>query len=265
MFVFLSKLLPTFIYPTGLVFLLLLAAILLRKRARLQLGLLLVAAVTLWLGGNRWVALGLTRALEQTYPPPIDIPAADAIVLLGGATSAPDYPRPMVDLNSAADRLFYAAQLYRDGKAPFILITGGQIDWYSPSASSPAEETAELLVFMGVPRSALVLEPASRNTYENALFSRPLLEERGVVHILLVTSASHMPRSVGLFAQQGFSVTPAPTDFVVTDALWASLRQPDLAAQIVHMMPGPGNLSLTTTALKEYIGIIVYKARGWMP
>lgn len=265
MFVFLSKLLPTLIYPAGLVFLLLLAAIVLRKRARLQLGILVLALLVLWLGGNRWVALGLTRSLERAYLPPLEMPSADAIVLLGGATSAPDSPRPMVDLNSAADRLFYAAQLYRDDKAPFILITGGQIDWYSPSASSPAEETAELLVFMGVPRETLVLESASRNTYENALFSRPLLEERGVEHILLVTSASHMPRSVALFVQQGFTVTPAPTDYVVTDALWVSLWQPDLVAQIVHLMPSPGNLSLTTTALKEYLGIIIYRARGWMP
>src|SRR5512139_2907908 len=109
MFVYLSKLLPILVYPLGLGCLLLLAGLLLYRRPRLQRAALILALLVLWAGGNRFVALALTRSLEWRYRPPTDLPQADVIVVLGGATSSQEPPRPLVEVNGAGDRVIYAA------------------------------------------------------------------------------------------------------------------------------------------------------------
>ena len=73
-----------------------------------------------------------------------------------------------------------------------------------------------------------------------------------------------MPRSVALFEKQGIQVIPAPTDFAVTEASWSKLTNINLAAQLVNLLPGTSNLSLTTNALKEYLGMLAYRLRGWL-
>ena len=86
----------------------------------------------------------------------------------------------------------------------------------------------------------------------------------GIRRIILVTSASHMPRSVALFEKQGFEVIPAPTDFTVTQAGWDKLKSGGLASQVLSLLPSAENLGLTTRMLKEYFGMLVYRLNGWM-
>jgi uncharacterized SAM-binding protein YcdF (DUF218 family) len=123
---------------------------------------------------------------------------------------------------------------------------------------------AEALEIMGVPRNVMILEDSSRNTYENAVESRRVLSDTGNIRILLVTSAIHMPRAVRLFERQGFEVVPAPTDFLVTDADRAFVAQPDLAVQLMNLLPRAEDMNALSAALKEYIGIAVYAMRGWL-
>ncbi len=78
-----------------------------------------------------------------------------------------------MEVDQAGDRLIYAAQLYHQGKAEHLLLSGGRIDWIS-SGAPPAEDMAALLEMLGVPRQALWLESQSRNTYENARNARAL-------------------------------------------------------------------------------------------
>jgi uncharacterized SAM-binding protein YcdF (DUF218 family) len=263
MFLYLSKLLPIFVYPVGLVTILIAAALATAKWHKWQRVLLLAALLVLFVGGNRWVADSLTRWLEWRHLPEGDVPAAQAIVLLGGGTQPAEYPRRMVELNSAGDRVLYTAQLYHQGKADHILLSGGNLDW-NTVGSTPAEDMAALLEQLQVPASALWLEPDSRNTYENAAKSRAILEQRGIDTIILVTSALHMPRALALFEQQGINVIPAPTDFRITQADWEQLKSAGLLFQISYLFPSADNLSQTTGALKEYLGLIVYKLRGWL-
>jgi uncharacterized SAM-binding protein YcdF (DUF218 family) len=262
MLIFLSKFLPPFIYPLGLACVLIGLALLLWRRSGWQRALLVVALLLLWLGGNRWVAMSLTRSLEWRYLPPAEISQAPVIVLLGGGTQSPHPPRPMVETNGAGDRLLYTAWLYQRGAAEHILITGGAIDWMAPE-SSPAEDSATLLELMGVPRQAMWLEQASRNTDENAENSAAVLKEKGVNRILLVTSAAHMPRAVRLFQAQGFDVVPMPTDFYVTEVGWRQMWEGDLRSQLLGLLPSAENMALTTRTLKEYVGILFYELRGW--
>jgi uncharacterized SAM-binding protein YcdF (DUF218 family) len=263
MFIFLSKLLPNFVYPLGLVCIFIILALILYRKPAWQRLVLLLALVVLWLGSTRWIALGMVRSLEWRYLPMTQMPSADAIVLLGGGTESAEYPRQTVELNSSGDRVLYAAWLYKQGKAPHILLSGGLIDWLD-TGSTPAEDMAVILDMMGVPKEALWLESTSRNTYENAVNSRKFLNEKGINRIILVTSALHMPRSVDLFKHQGFDVIPAPTDYSVTQAAWQRLTDPNLATQLLNLMPNIDNLSSVTRALKEYLGMLVYRLRGWM-
>ncbi len=265
-FVFFSKLLPPFVYPLGLACMLIVLALALR-RPRWQRVCLVVALLLLWLGSNRWVALGLARSLEWRYLPPSGdaeshFGDAQVIVLLGGGTEPANYPRSMVEVSGAGDRVLYAAQLYREGKADYILVTGGTIDWM-PGAASSARDMGELLAWLGVPDEALWLEEESRNTYENAVFSARILQQKGIQRILLVTSALHMPRALRLFQAQGLEVVPLPADYTVTQANWQRLWQGDLRAQILALLPAVENLVLTTRVMKEYIGILVYQVKGW--
>jgi uncharacterized SAM-binding protein YcdF (DUF218 family) len=263
MFVYLSKTLPLLVYPVGLVTILILAALLTARRPRMQRVLLLLALGVLFIAGNRCVADGLQRSLEWRYLPLNEIPKAEAIVLLGGGTQTAAYPRTTVELNSAGDRVLYAAHLYRQGKADHILVSGGSIDWLAPT-STPAQDMASLLEELLVPKNAIWLESTSRNTYENAANSRRILEPLGIQRIILVTSAAHMPRSVALFEHQGFEVIPAPTDFRITQSGWDQMTSTSLLVQLLNLFPSAENLSQTTGALKEYIGMFIYRLRGWL-
>lgn len=262
MFIFLSKLLPLLVYPLGLGCLLLAASLIFRKKEKLRNALVIGVLVLLWLGGNRWVAVSLARSLEWRHLPQGNLPQAAVIVVLGGATEPANAPRAQVEVNSAADRVLYAAQLYREGKAPNILLSGGSIDWQETGETSPADDMARLLQQLGVPEEALWLEEQSLNTYENAVYSHEILAERGINQILLVTSALHMPRAVALFEKQGFDVIPAPADFTVTEEGWQSLFSGAIETRIITLLPNASALALTTNALKEYIGMAVYWLRG---
>lgn len=180
-----------------------------------RLGVLAGAAGWLWLAvWSTPVASHALRARLELHAGPRavqDVPAAAvAVVLGGGMGGARSRARPYPDMLEAADRLWHAARLYRAGKAPLLLLSGG-----TTRADEGPEAVAmqALLRDLGVPESALLLESRSTTTGENARFSAPMLRERGVDTVLLVTSALHMRRARAEFERAGLKVLPAPTDF----------------------------------------------------
>ena len=264
MFIFLSKLLPLFVYPLGLAFLLLLLAVLSSANRKLSMAYIILALAILWLSSTTGVSNLMARSLEWRYKPPEEIPTGEAIVLLGGGTEPAIYPRPGVEINGAGDRVLYAAQLYKDGKAPIILLSGGEITWLNDGSATPAEDMAKILSSIGVPSEAMIIEDRSRNTYENALYAKELLGEKGINKILLVTSAMHMPRSVALFEAQDFEVTPLPVDYSVVENQSAESQDSIFITKILNIIPNASNLTLTTNALKEYLGTFIYQLQGWL-
>jgi uncharacterized SAM-binding protein YcdF (DUF218 family) len=270
MYVFLSKFLPLFVYPLGLVILLIFLGLFLYKRVRWQRLVLILSLLTLLVFSNRWTAALLTRSLEWRYftspelsptsLQALQTPVADVIVVLGGGTESFLAPRPLVEVNGAGDRVLYAAYLYKQGAAPHLLLSGGRIDWLS-AGDSPAQDMASLLDLMDVPEDALWLEPRSLNTAENAVEAKKFLETKGIQRIILVTSAAHMPRAVKLFEDQGFEVIPAPTDYDLTEEDWQSLTHANLLTQIYNLLPSASNLSSVTGSLKEYLGMFVNTLR----
>lgn len=262
MFVFLSKLIPIFLYPLSLAAILLAGAVFLRK-GKWQKRLLIAGVVLIWLGGNGWVTGALLKSLEWQYLPSAEMPEAQAIVILGGGTHPAMYPRPGPEVDEAGDRMIYGARLYREGKAPIVMVTGGRLPW-SLATGEASQEMVDLLTFMGVPEDAILQESESVNTYENGVFTKEILEPMGINRILLVTSAMHMPRSVAIFEKLGFEVIPAPTDFVITEFpkdLPLSQIWPNY---LFSIFPTADNLNKTALALKEYIGIWTYWMRGWL-
>ena len=149
-----------------------------------------------------------------------------------------------IDLKSGADRVWYAARLFHAGKAPLVILSGGGD--LERQAFSEARAMAVFLQDLGVPAQAIAMEETSRNTRQNADFSTALLKARGIEHILLVTSALHMPRALALFKAQGLEVTPAPTDFE------AGQEPPH---GLLAWLPDAGALNGSALATKELVGL----------
>ncbi|MGG6267413.1 YdcF family protein [Leptolyngbya sp. AN03gr2] len=262
MFLFLSKLLPIFIYPLGLscVLLILTFVLILRKRSRLALIPITLTFLILALSSSAWISNALVQSLEFQYITQGEIPTADAIVVLGGATESALPPRPWIEIREEGDRVLYAGKLYRDKKAPRLILSGGRVDW-RPSSTSEAEDMAILLETMGVPRSAMLLESRSLNTRENAVYTQEIMQTQKIQKILLVTSAMHMPRSMLIFKKLGIDAIPAPTDYMTSFADRGA--RSSLEATILDTLPDADQIRRTTRALKEYIGILIYRLRGW--
>ncbi|MBZ4211909.1 MAG: YdcF family protein [Rhodoferax sp.] len=242
----LSKLVTCLLSPLGSSLCLLILALFLawRRRSRLAAACGALAMVWLWAWSMPVVSLWLRGTLEDQFAqrPLSRVPQAQALVLLGGGVSPPSGKATDINLGAAADRVWYAARLFHAGKAPLLLLSGGSDP--QRHAFSEARAMAIFLQDLGVPARALVLEEVSRNTAENAAFSAELLKARGIRHVLLVTSALHMPRALALFTAQGLQVEPAPTDFEANNPPPGALAWlPDTEA-----LDGSGR------AMKEWVG-----------
>jgi uncharacterized SAM-binding protein YcdF (DUF218 family) len=263
MFLFLSKLLPLFVYPVGLASLLLIAALILYRFRRIQVACIALALLVLLFFGNGWVSSALVSSLEWRNLPSGELPKAQAIVLLGGGTRPKLPPRPTSETNEAGDRISYAAKLFKEGKAPVIIVSGGFIDFFG-SLVPEADAMKELLMDYGIPEQAIIKESQSRNTYENGIDVRAIADQRGYNQILLVTSAMHMPRALAIFQKQGFDVIPAPTDFLTTWGQEGSTGDVGISGWVLKILPDSERLDFSSRALREYIGMFVYRMRGWL-
>jgi uncharacterized SAM-binding protein YcdF (DUF218 family) len=139
--------------------------------------------------------------------------APDGIIILGGSID-PDISlaHGTSVIRNAADRIVAAAALARKYPNARIVFTGGSANLISNDARE-GDFAGELLESLGIPKSRLIIERQSRNTLENAEFSKALVSPKPGERWLLVTSAYHMPRSVGLFRKAGFPVEPYPVDW----------------------------------------------------
>jgi len=258
MFLFLSKLLPPLVFPPGGNLILLMTAWFLRKRRpRLAGFLFAVSLLTLYGLSTELISGALIAPLENRFAD-VDVasaPVADAIVVLGAGVRSVAGRHDEPELSEAGDRLRKGVALYKAGKAPLIVYSGGNIDFLDGPGEAEAVSAGRMLVSLGVPASAIVAEDKSRNTYENAEFTRALLQGRGARRILLVTSATHMMRSVSLFRRAGFDVAAVPCNHITG---WS---EPSV---LFRLVPEPQLLAHSKSALREYMGLTVYWIRGWL-
>ncbi len=211
----------------------------------------------LYCSSTELVAHAITSSLELRYVP-TTIPQADAIVVLGGATKSPQAPRTMPEVSEAGDRIIYAAKLYKQGKAAKVILSGGRIFWQD-APTSESSDMAMLMDLLGVPRDVVLEDPKSLNTRQNAEYVKQIVDREKFKRLILVTSATHMPRAIAVFQRLDMDVVPAPTDFYTT---FADQRH-NPQGRLLSLLPDAENLALTTRSLKEYIGLWVYRLRGW--
>jgi uncharacterized SAM-binding protein YcdF (DUF218 family) len=252
MFFVLSKLFWLFAAPSHLLFLLVLATglcLLLRwLRAARLLGI--AAALLLIVAGMSPLPLWAVRTMESQYPRPSWPAHVDGVLILGaGFDTALLKKRRAPQSNPGLLRVVEAYAAARHYPGARILFSGGS-GFLHGQPFSEAETARYLLDEMGLDPQRLILEPRSRNTYENILFSKQLVKpKRGEVW-LLATSAIHMPRAMAIARKLDWQIQAWPTDFITS---------PD-----GHSDPFEfgGNLGLADTALHEWVGILAYRVTG---
>jgi uncharacterized SAM-binding protein YcdF (DUF218 family) len=243
--------------PLGLATILFIVALFLFRRARVARILAIGGVAILWIFSTRIVSQALLVGLESQIPGYTveNAPQEPVIIVLGGFIRAASGTRAHGKLTEAGDRLLQGFRLYRAGKAPLILVSGGEVPMLGKGSETEADAARTVLLEWGVPDAAILVEKQSKSTMENARFSRDMLAVRGIKRALLVTSAAHMPRAVGVFRKAGLEVSPSPADFLTG---WA---QPDLPFRI---LPDPEALNQSNIALHEYVGLAIYRMRGWL-
>lgn len=216
MFFLFSKLLQYLLSPAVWLVGLLLAALLARS-VRARRGWLRAAALLTAVGTNGALANEALRAWELPPVPIAQIGPHDAAVLLTGISIPNRSPHDRVYLGSGADRLTHALWLYRAGRVRCIIVSGGSGSVLG-AAQTEARDLATLLRLAGVPTAGILLEERSRNTHENALYTRQLLAAHPTIHsLVLVTAAFHQRRALGCFRRAGLAVTPFPAGYYTTD------------------------------------------------
>ncbi|MEB3306550.1 MAG: YdcF family protein [Cyanobacteriota bacterium] len=259
----LSKLLPLALYPLGLALLLQLAGQGARGW-RWSTGLSSAGIALLWMFAMPITSRQLIWGLEERAAAltPALIPQADAVVVLGGGLRPSLPPRRGVEVGEAGDRLLTGVRLLRKGRAPLLLTSGGQVSFTEGDPALPeAIGARDLAVELGVPAGMILLNPGSRTTAEEAEAIDALARQRRWKRVLLVTSASHMPRSLATFRRQTrLNVIPVACDYLLPDR--ASYGRPTLARTVLDLVPDANALADSTRMLKEHIGLLVYRIRG---
>lgn len=221
-------------------------ALLLARRPRLGRGFVWVALAALVLSLWTPIPVALLQGLEARYPQlPADTDMRQfvGVVVMGGALSDGKIwaAHRQVALNQQAERMTTAVALANRHPHLKLLYTGG-IASISGTGLTEAVRAKMFFDEMGVPAAQVLYEDKSRNTFENALLSAtvPGVDKRA--RWLLLTSANHMPRSMGVFVKNGWDVTPYPVDYhTATDMDWLdfSFRTgPDTWQSALHEMLG---------------------------
>jgi uncharacterized SAM-binding protein YcdF (DUF218 family) len=255
LFFVLSKTVGFMLLPTNfLIGLGVIGAILLATRwARLGRRLMVFAFILLAVCAFSPLGYLLLHSLEQRFPPWDSTRGApDGIIVLGASIEADlsaAHGEPVV--RGAPDRIIRAATLAHTYPNARIVFSGGSANLISNDAKE-ADYAAAIFEGLGIAKSRLIMERRSRNTLENAEFSRDLVKPKPGERWLLVTSAFHMPRSVGLFRKAGFAVEPYPVD-------WRTRNKPDFTA---FSSLGAEGLARTDTALREWMGLVAYRLTG---
>lgn len=254
-FFVLSKTLGVMLLPVNfLIGLGVVGVILLATRfAGLGRKIMVAAAVLLVLAAFSPLGSLLIYPLESRFPrwTPAE-GAPDGIIVLGGSVDSDlsvAHGSPIV--RSAPDRIIAAAELARKYPDARVMFSGGNSHLISNDAKE-ADYAVEILEGLGIAKSRLIVERQSRNTFENVEFAKALIAPKPGERWLLVTSAYHMPRSVGLFRKIGFAVEPYPVD-------WRAGTGNDVFAFTKNSLEG---LSRTDVAVREWLGLIAYRAAG---
>ena len=244
--IYLHKLLPLIISPLGLVVLLMIVGICLRRW-----WIIILSCFVLLLSSFPITAQLIWQDLEKQYPPKAlnELDSYDAVVVLSGMLTPFEHRGDLHVEWGDPDRFFAGIDVLKSGKAPILIFTRGKMPW----SALPAE--GELLkakaVELGINESQILLSNSVANTAEEAEAVAQLISANGIKRIVLITSSFHMPRAKLLFDRQEIDSTAFFVDFWATgrDLNWLSL------------LPSSEGFKRTSGGIREYIGRIYYKVK----
>lgn len=244
------KLCYAWLMPPGL-FILAVLAVCIFCRKQVRFTKLLPVLLLMYLLSISAVSDRIIKPLEDYYPqPPLsEVRDAQAIVILGGGTcgDVPDFDGTGQIAAGAANRHLMGLRLHRALHVP-VIISGGLVH---KENGIEAETGLRLLKACGVAEKDILPDAKSRNTAENARFTREICQTKGFRKVILVTSAYHMPRSMLLFRREGIEAVPYPTDYMTNKTL---------VLDAFALTPQAYHLNNTAIAMKEYLGILAVKA-----
>lgn len=250
----LKKILTSLLVPPGLFIILLLLGAFFNRRYKKMAVMLLLLCAGLYLASITPVANYLLAGLESRYALPTvdDLRASEAIVVLGGGTqeTAADLFGSGVLSPDSTARMIAAYRLYR--MAPKLIIISGGPGY--PGRIPESETEKRFLAQLGVKSDHIIVETRSRDTFENAVYTKELCTGKGIERIVLVTSAYHLKRAILLFSPHFENIRPCPAGFM------ASLDKNGLR----DYLPNIGNYYGTSIALRERLGILFYEVRSWV-
>lgn len=220
---------------------------------RLGRALALLAFAGLLIAGLSPLGQAIILPLEDRFAPPAaGAPAPDGIIVLGGALDTVVSPaRGVVALTEAAERLTALVALARRYPQARIVLSGGS-DRIFVAAAPEADLARAMLAEAGLDPNRLIVENASRNTFQNAVMTKSIVRPAAAERWLLVTSAYHMPRAVGCFRKVGFPVVAYPVDYRTRGAQ-------DLYRPFDRISEGLRRVDL---AVREWVGLLVYWLTG---
>jgi len=253
-FFYVSKIAWFFAEPTNfLVVLGFLGAMLLFTRwKRLGRAAATLAALGLLVIGFSPAAKLIARPLEDRFPQQsLDDRRIDGIIVLGGAIG---FGRGQVAFNEAA-RMTAGIEIAKRHPSARLVFTGGDGSLLEGDGRSEADAAEAFFRLAGIEGERLVMERRSRNTRENALFTREMIAPKPGERWLLITSAFHMPRAIGCFRAVGLDLEAFPVDYRTEGD--ASDLHP-----FRHMANG---MQLTDLAVKEWVGLLAYRLAGYTP
>lgn len=253
MFFYLSKVLWFLAAPSSLALMLTVVGTALLFTRRAPLGRTLAAAGAIALVVIALSPLGklVMRTLEDRFPIADDTRPIAGMIVLGGAAGI---ARGQIAFNDAASRITAAMGLAVKHPAARIVFSGGDAGFFDRGPQTEAEAAAALFGLVGVAGDRIVVEDRSRNTRENALFTRELVAAKPGERWVVVTSAFHMPRAVACFRAVGFDVEAYPVDFRTEGRAARDLRPFGRVSEGMRM---------TDLAVKEWIGLATYRLAGY--
>jgi uncharacterized SAM-binding protein YcdF (DUF218 family) len=256
MFFVLSKILVVLLKPLNWIGALLLIA-LFAKGPKWRKRSLVAATLLFFLLSNQFLLNQVMRWWEpETITADQITEPYDIGILLGGYSNTlirPDHDRH--NFNGRANRFNNALELYRTGKIKKILLTGGS-GHLIEDRPLEATEMQAFLLRLGIPKADIIVEAASRNTYENAIFSAKIIQEQYPgARCLILTSAWHMPRAAGCFANTELNTTPFAVDYFSEKTRWV----PESL-----LLPYRHGFSRWEYLIKEWVGYWMYALKGYI-
>ncbi|WP_026968465.1 YdcF family protein [Algoriphagus terrigena] len=256
MFFYLSQFLSFLAMPLTIILILIIGgAIFLRKKwgkKSLWTGIFLLLFFT-----NPFLSNLALLAWEPEFKDFKEIENHEIGIVLTGVTNLSKTAYDRTFFNKGADRITHALQLYRMGKIKKIFITGGQgLNPVNPQ--SEAELLQRFLLMTGVPESDVLIEDQSKNTAQNAAFTKAFLKQRNIStdqEFILITSAFHMSRAKGCFDKAGLKTQTFPVDYYSHDIKY------DIPSLIY---PAANSLTFWDKLIKEWLGIAMYKVAGYI-